>query len=94
MTLTDVSLSYGDTKVLNGLDLTAKAGQTTALVGASGAGKSTLVALLLRLYEPEQGKILIDGVDTTTVTQESLRRNIGMVTHDHQLFGLARVREI
>jgi ATP-binding cassette subfamily B protein len=55
-------------------------------VGASGVGKSTLVALLLRLYDAEEGDILIDGVHITHATQESLRRNIGMVTQDTAMF--------
>jgi ATP-binding cassette, subfamily B, bacterial len=55
-------------------------------VGASGAGKSTLVALLLRLYDPEQGRILVDGADVRLVTQESLRRQVGMVTQETAMF--------
>jgi ATP-binding cassette subfamily B multidrug efflux pump len=55
------------------------------LVGRSGAGKSTLVNLLLRFYEPEQGRILIDGQDVATVTQESLRAAVGVVTQDTSL---------
>ena len=73
VTLTDVSLSYGDTKVLNGLDLTAKAGQTTALVGASGAGKSTIFNLLTRLVDPQSGSVRIGGVDTSAMTIPDLR---------------------
>jgi len=56
------------------------------VVGASGAGKSTLVALLLRLYDAEKGQVLIDDIDVTTVTQESLRRQIGMVTQETSMF--------
>jgi ATP-binding cassette, subfamily B, bacterial len=55
-------------------------------VGASGAGKSTLVALLLRLYDAEKGHVLIDGIDVRSVTQESLRRQIGMVTQETSMF--------
>jgi ATP-binding cassette subfamily B protein len=68
------------------LNLSIKAGEKIGIVGASGAGKSTLVALLLRLYDAEQGRILIDGIDLRAVTQESLRRQIGMVTQETAMF--------
>jgi len=85
--LRDLGFAYGrQTGGIDRISLTIKPGEKLGIVGASGAGKSTLVALLLRLYEQEQGKILIDGVDTTTVTQESLRRNIGMVTQETAMF--------
>ncbi len=60
-------------------------GEKVGLVGRSGAGKSTLVNLLLRFYDLEGGRILIDGVDISAVTQDSLRANIGMVTQDTSL---------
>ena len=85
--LRDLGFAYGrQTGGIDQISLTIKPGEKLGIVGASGAGKSTLVALLLRLYEPEQGKILIDGVDSSTVTQESLRRNIGMVTQETAMF--------
>lgn len=62
-----------------------KPGEKVGIVGRSGAGKSTLVNLLLRFYDLEGGRILIDGQDIATITQESLRRNIGMVTQDTSL---------
>lgn len=68
------------------LNLTIKAGEKIGIVGASGAGKSTLVALLLRLYDAEKGRVLIDGIDVRSVTQESLRRQIGMVTQETAMF--------
>ncbi|MBC7139632.1 MAG: ABC transporter ATP-binding protein [Defluviimonas sp.] len=68
------------------IDLTIRPGERVGIVGASGAGKSTLVALLLRLYDVEQGSILIDGQDIRSVTQESLRRQIGMVTQETAMF--------
>ena len=71
--------------VIAGLDLAIRGGEKIGLVGPSGAGKSTLVNLLLRLYDLERGRILIDGQDIAAVTQESLRRQIGVVTQDTAL---------
>ncbi|MCI2400390.1 ABC transporter ATP-binding protein [Aliiroseovarius subalbicans] len=83
----DVSFAYGrKTGGVSGIDLDVPAGQKVGIVGQSGAGKSTLVSLLLRLYDPEQGRILIDGQDLRDVTQDSLRRAIGMVTQETALF--------
>ncbi len=84
----DVSFSYGradGTRVLDRLSFTIRPGERVGRVGRSGAGKSTLVNLLLRFYEVEQGRILIDGQDIAQVTQESLRAAIGMVTQDTSL---------
>ncbi|WP_252731552.1 ABC transporter ATP-binding protein [Lentibacter algarum] len=81
-----LSHSYGrDSGGLEGVDLRIKAGEKVGLVGRSGAGKSTLVKLLLRFYDPEAGQILIDGQDITQVTQDSLRRQIGMVQQESSL---------
>ncbi len=83
----NLSFAYGrETGGIGPIDLTIHAGEKLGVVGASGAGKSTLVALLLRLYEPKQGRILIDGQDITEVTQESLRRAIAMVTQETAMF--------
>ena len=71
--------------VIAGLDLDVKPGEKIGLVGPSGAGKSTLVNVLLRLYDLESGQIRIDGQDIATVSQESLRRQIGVVTQDTSL---------
>jgi ATP-binding cassette subfamily B multidrug efflux pump len=77
---------YGrQTKVLEDFTLTIRPGEKIGIVGRSGAGKSTLVNLLLRFYDLEGGEILIDGQDIAGVTQESLRRQIGMVTQDTSL---------
>ncbi|MBB3332080.1 ATP-binding cassette subfamily B multidrug efflux pump [Halomonas campaniensis] len=72
-------------RVFDGLDLTIAPGEKVGLIGRSGAGKSTLANLLLRFYDLEGGRILIDGQDIAGVTQESLRRKIGMVTQDTSL---------
>lgn len=83
----DVSFAYGrQTGGLSNVDLTIRPGEKLGVVGASGAGKSTLVALLLRLYDPEDGRVLIDGQDVRRVTQDSLRQNIGMVTQETAMF--------
>ncbi|MBN6149056.1 ABC transporter ATP-binding protein [Xanthomonas sp. AmX2] len=71
--------------VIAGLDLQVRPGEKIGLVGPSGAGKSTLVNVLLRLYDLESGRILIDGQDIAAVTQESLRGQIGVVTQDTSL---------
>jgi ATP-binding cassette subfamily B multidrug efflux pump len=84
--LEQVYFSYGLQKpVLQALDLNVKAGEKVGLVGRSGVGKSTIVNLLLRFYDVEQGRILIDGQDIKQVTQNSLRSQIGMVTQDTSL---------
>ncbi|QFT58218.1 Putative multidrug export ATP-binding/permease protein [Sulfitobacter sp. THAF37] len=81
-----LSHHYGRTSGgLNNISLTIKPGERIGLVGRSGAGKSTLVKLLLRFYDPESGRILIDGQDMTKVRQDSLRRQIGMVQQDSSL---------
>ncbi|GIO41299.1 ABC transporter ATP-binding protein [Paenibacillus apis] len=75
-----------DQKVLNGVSLTIRKGETIAFVGPSGAGKTTLCSLLPRFYEVESGAITIDGVDIRQVTQDSLRSQIGIVQQDVFLF--------
>ncbi len=83
----DLTFNFNETrKVLNNVNLLIKPGEKVALVGPSGAGKTTFVRLLLRLYSPTSGKILIDGQNITEVTQESLRKNISMVPQDPVLF--------
>ena len=81
-----VGFHYGNGRgVINDLSLTVRPGEKLGIVGRSGAGKSTLVNLLLRFYEVDKGRILIDGQDISQVTQESLRAQIGMVTQDTSL---------
>jgi ATP-binding cassette, subfamily B, multidrug efflux pump len=82
----DVYFGYGTTRgVLQGIDLSIAPGERLGLVGPSGAGKSTLVNLLLRFFEVEAGRILIDGQDIAGVTQETLRAQIAVVTQDTSL---------
>ncbi len=79
----NVRFHYGRTKgVIDNLTLTIKPGEKVGLVGRSGAGKSTIVNLLLRFYDLEKGRILIDGQDIRHVSQDTLRAQIGMVTQD------------
>ena len=89
--LETVSFAYGRPREdgkggVQALSLVIRPGEKIGVVGASGAGKSTLVSLILRLYDPEQGRVLIDGIDLRSVTQESLRRQIGMVTQETAMF--------
>jgi ATP-binding cassette subfamily B protein len=72
--------------LLDGISAQVAHGQTVAIVGPSGAGKTTLMALLMRFYDPQQGRILLDGRDLRTIRQSSLRRNIGVVLQDPLLF--------
>ena len=75
-----------DRKILTGIDFTVPAGKTVAVVGHSGAGKSTLARLLFRFYDVVDGQVLIDGNDVKMVTQNSLRKSIGIVPQDTVLF--------
>ncbi|TGT57498.1 ABC transporter ATP-binding protein [Mesorhizobium sp. M00.F.Ca.ET.170.01.1.1] len=82
----DIRFHYGRQKgVIENLSLTVKPGEKVGIVGRSGAGKSTLVNLLLRFYDLEAGRILIDGQEIAAVAQDSLRAQIGMVTQDTSL---------
>ncbi len=83
----DVHFSYsGERKALDGVSFHVEPGQVAAFVGPSGAGKTTLTQLVPRFYEPQSGSILIDGHDIRTVTLESLRLGIGIVTQETYLF--------
>lgn len=84
----DVFFDYGDGKpVLQNVSFAAAAGQRVAMIGASGAGKSTIVSLILRLYNPRAGSILIDGVEIRKYQHESLRQEITLVPQNSILFG-------
>lgn len=82
----DVRFSYGDQVVLDGLDVLFPAGKTSALVGPSGGGKSTILSLILRLNDPDQGRVAIDGQDLAGVTLASLRARTSYVGQTTFLF--------
>jgi ATP-binding cassette subfamily B protein len=84
----NVSFSYDPEKPLIGdLSLVAEPGHTIAIVGPTGAGKTTLVNLIMRFYDPDAGRITLDGIDTTRMTRDDLRGRTGMVLQDTWLFG-------
>jgi ATP-binding cassette subfamily B multidrug efflux pump len=86
VTFENVRFHYGKTDgVIDHLNLAIRPGERVGLVGPSGAGKTTLTSLLLRFFDVEAGRIVIDGQDIRQVRQESLRRSIGMVTQDPSL---------
>jgi ABC-type multidrug transport system fused ATPase/permease subunit len=84
----DIVFSYPGHEeiVLDHVSITVKSGQNVAVVGGNGSGKTTLLQLLPRLYTPTSGQVLIDGIDTSTVSLRSLRKQIGLVTQDTLLF--------
>jgi ABC-type multidrug transport system fused ATPase/permease subunit len=83
----DVTFSYGGEAIaLDRVDLVVPPGQTLALVGATGAGKSTLAKLVARFYDPDEGRVLIDGHDLREVTERSLRSQLGIVPQESFLF--------
>tara|TARA_R110000824_G_scaffold50961_3_gene142177 strand:- start:27367 stop:29178 length:1812 start_codon:yes stop_codon:yes gene_type:complete len=87
VTIDNVSFHYATSLVgVDGIHLHVPAGNTLALVGATGSGKSTLIKLLLRFYDPESGRVLIDGQPITEVSMNSLRQSIGLVSQDVYLF--------
>jgi ATP-binding cassette subfamily B protein len=85
--LEGVSFGYGREYVLHDVDLDIAAGETVALVGPTGAGKSTLAKLIARLYDPDEGRVLVDGHDLRMVSVPSLRAQLGIVPQEGHLFG-------
>ena len=89
ITLENVNFAYPSAptkQVLNSVSFSVPAGTTAALVGESGCGKSTMVGLLLRLYDPTGGRVLLDGVDINRYTLQSYRRHVGLVSQEPVLF--------
>jgi ATP-binding cassette, subfamily B, bacterial len=91
-----VAFKYGQdcAPVLDDVNLTVNRGETVAIVGPSGGGKSTLMALLQRFYDPDHGRILIDGLDIRSIKQSSLRRNIAVVLQEPLLFNDSIIENI
>lgn len=87
ITFENVNFSYANGRpILKNFSLDINPGQKIAFVGATGAGKTTLASLLLRFYEPDSGRILLDGIDIKNYTQKFLRNNVGLVQQDVYLF--------
>ncbi|ORA35852.1 amino acid ABC transporter ATP-binding protein [Mycobacterium aquaticum] len=86
LTAKGIKLSFGPNAVLRGVDLDVPAGTTTAIIGPSGSGKSTLLRTLNRLYEPDDGDILLDGRSVLADNPDQLRQRIGMVFQQFNLF--------
>lgn len=86
ITLEDVYFSYGDTPVFQDFNLRIKPGEILAVVGPTGAGKTTLANLILRLYDPQKGRITVDGVDIRKIKLSSLRRQTALVPQEPILF--------
>ena len=82
----DVSFAYGDIATLRGVSFRVAAGETIGILGPTGAGKSTLMALLARLYDPNEGRILIDGHDITTIDRRWMRQHVGFVLQEPFLY--------
>src|SRR5258705_9570087 len=94
ITFDRVTFQYegAETPVLDNLGLKLNVGKSIAIVGPSGSGKSTLLNLILRLYQPDEGRLTIDGVDVRRVTRESLRRSMAVVFQENMLFHMS-IRE-
>ena len=93
----NVSFAYparGDLPVLRDLSLSIRAGETVAVVGASGAGKSTLFQLILRFYDPDRGRVLVDGVDVARLDPAALRRRVALVPQDPVVFAASAAENI
>lgn len=84
--LRNITYSYGDTPIFENLNMTIPAGQKIGIIGPSGGGKSTILKLIPLFIEPDSGSVLIDNIDTQTVSLKSLRRNISWVAQTPQLF--------
>ena len=85
-------LNGGVVNVLKGISLRIHAGESVAFIGRTGCGKTTLLSLLTRLYDPDSGSILLDGVDIQTLDRDSIRSNITMVSQMPYIFNMS-IRE-
>ncbi len=97
ITLRNVSFRYParpETSALDGISLTVAAGETVALVGPSGAGKSTVLQLLMRFYDPQQGAVLLDGIDLRDMTRADFRSSMALVPQDPVIFAASALENI
>ncbi|MGN6794732.1 MAG: ABC transporter ATP-binding protein [Streptosporangiaceae bacterium] len=92
--LASIRFGYRDAVVLPHINLTIPAGQTVAMVGATGAGKTTIARLLARFYDPDQGQVLLDGVNLRTVADTDLRREVILITQENFLFSASIAENI
>ncbi len=92
--MSSIRFGYRDTVVLPRLNLTIPAGETVALVGATGAGKTTIARLLARFYDPNEGQVLLDGMDLRSVADSDLRREIILITQENFLFSASIAENI
>ncbi len=92
--LAGVRFGYRDAVVLPRLDLSIEAGQRVALVGATGAGKTTIARLLARFYDPDEGQVLLDGVDLRDLADADLRREVVLITQENFLFSATAAENI
>ena len=92
--LSSIRFGYRDAVVLPRLNLTIPAGQTVALVGATGAGKTTIARLMARFYDPDEGQVLLDGVDLRAVADADLRREVILITQENFLFSASIAENI
>ena len=81
-----ITKKYGTKEVLHGIDLTLEKGKIHGLIGRNGAGKTTLIKLIMRLYDPTDGEVLLDGVDIKKYDVEKYRHNIGVVFQDFNIY--------
>src|SRR5438034_10895442 len=95
VTFDHVTFGYNpDRPVLHDVNFEAQPGQTFALVGATGSGKSSIISLIARFYQPQQGKVLVDGHDIRNVTGNSLHRQMGLVLQVNYLFSATVMENI
>lgn len=86
ITFENVSFSFGSTEVLHDINFSIKQGETVAIMGETGSGKTTLINMIPRLYDPTEGRVLVDGMDVKDLKMRELRSNIGMAAQDVLLF--------
>ena len=94
ITVRDLTVGYGDVRILEALSFAVPSARITAVVGTSGCGKSTAIALLQQFYKPSSGQILLDGHDMASTDIEHLRRQMALVSQEPQLFSTSIAENI